>query len=144
MSSVTLMALTKDINQILRDATKLRIYGNEVKEGFQRPCFFVQVLPVQDQIESANLERRLITVIIHYFSEHGTDPENLTMADTLRQTFGMIISAGGRKLTRGEARTDTVDGVLQFKFDLSFYDEPAGAGTKEPYDLMKVLKTKWR
>jgi len=144
MSSVTLTALTKDINQILRDATKLRIYGNEVKEGFQRPCFFVQVLPVQDRIESANLERRLITVIIHYFSEQATDPENLTMADTLRQTFGMVIAAAGRKFTRGDARIDTVDGVLQFKFDLSFYDEPAGAGKTEPYDLMKVLKTKWR
>lgn len=143
---MNLAVLAKDINNILRTATGHRVYGNEVKEGFKRPSFFVQYLPVQDRLESAHLERRLITVAITYFSDTGSDVENLTMADKLKEVFGMVLYVGGRKLTRGEARTDIVDGVLQFRFDLNFYDTPARAiseGEPEPVDLMQELEIHW-
>ncbi|HQD81181.1 MAG TPA: hypothetical protein PK003_10145 [Bacillota bacterium] len=143
MGSATLASIMRDINTTLREATGLRVYGNEVKEGFKRPCFFVQLLPIHDRIESARMERRLIMVAVQYFSEHGTDIENLAMADKLKEVFGLTIDVGGRKLTRGGTRIDMVDGVLQFRFDLDFYDTPAQAAELEPVDLMQELKIHW-
>jgi len=49
----------------------------------------------------------------------------------------MTLKVNDRYITLQEIRTDITDGVLQFKFDLNFFD--GVEITKEEYEIMKQL-----
>ncbi len=78
-------------------------------------------------------------IVINYFSKNETELENLKMIDELKKAFGMTLKVGSRYLTLQNIEADTTDGVLQFKFDLNFFD---GVETtkEEGYEAAGELK----
>jgi hypothetical protein len=124
---MTLVEIKTAINAMLAP-TGLKIYGNEVREGFSRPCFFVNLLPVKsDTLKRLTSENSLMVEIV-YFSTNRTDLENLHMYDTLKGILTPILPIGTRKFLTRNLRSEIIDEtdyIYSVKFDLNFYDEIA-------------------
>lgn len=135
---ITLVDIKKTINNVLKNNfPDVKIYSSDTKEGFNRPAFFTQIVPLTSDYETVNYTSNRLMVVINYFSENETELENLRMADALKKAYGMTLKVKDRYITLREIKTDITDGVLQFKFDLNFFD--GVEITKEEYEIMKQL-----
>lgn len=135
---ITLVDIKKSINQVLKtNFPDIKLYADEVEEGFTRPSFFTSIIPIIFNYDTTNYSSNKLMVVINYFSENETELENLKMIDGLKKAYGMTLKVKDRYITLQEIRTDITDGVLQFKFDLNFFD--GVEITKEEYEIMKQL-----
>ena len=119
---IDMLDLKKSINGLLKD-TGIKTIDNGTKEGFKRPCFFVQILPVggTDLLKSTTLQNSH-TIEINYFSKEQTQLDNFKMVETLKEKVFPYIAIKDRKLTPRSVRNEDVDGVLSFRFNLSWLD----------------------
>src|SRR5690606_6808272 len=130
----------KSINNVLKNNfPDVKIYSSDTKEGFNRPAFFTQIVPLTSDYETVNYTSNRLMVAIQYFSESGTELENLKMDEDLRKAFGMTLKVNQRSFLLRNIRSEIVDEVLQFKFDLNFFDGVEITKTKEEYEIMKQL-----
>ncbi|KLU64019.1 hypothetical protein DEAC_c40130 [Desulfosporosinus acididurans] len=121
---ITLLDIKTAVNTAIKP-TGLKTYGNEVKEGFSRPCFFVNVTPVKSETFKKDTSENSVMVEIVYFSQNRTDLENLQMYDTLKGLLTPVLAIGAKKKMisnfRGEV-IDEIDRIYSVKFDLNYYD----------------------
>lgn len=115
---LSLVSLKKAIVDKLR-VLNIKIIANEVKSGFEKPAFFISLIPISNDT-GIDMQERVITVNIHYFSKEKTDIDNLKMIDNLNNLFINCIEVEDRVLTLYEKREELEDNVLQYKFDLRF------------------------
>jgi len=123
---ITLVDIKKAINDALVPTGLKPPYGNEVKEGFSRPCFFVNLIPVTSDTFKRDTSENSLMVEIVYFSANKTDLENLQMYDTLKGILTPILTIGNRKLLVRNFRAEVIDEddhIYSVKFDLNYYDE---------------------
>jgi len=82
MQPVTFLDVRAGVVQALEQAfPEMQIYGEENKEGFATPCFFVKLL---EPTHSQELNRRYLRVLpfeVLYYTE--TDSERIAMAEQL-------------------------------------------------------------
>ncbi|EHQ92143.1 phage tail terminator family protein [Desulfosporosinus youngiae] len=95
-----------------------KTYGEEIKQGFKKPCFFVKLFPVsQDQLLGRRYQRSH-SFDIHYFA--GSNEELHDMAEQLYDKMELISLDDG--LIRGTGmRHEVVDGVLHFFVNYNFH-----------------------
>lgn len=110
------------INQQL-GKTGIEITSRDVKEGFNRPSFFVQLDNVGRSGDESQVHRSM-TVQIYYFptDRYEYSLEVLDMQETLENLFDLKLAVKDRFFNVDEVRTNVVDGVLNASFDLEFYD----------------------
>jgi len=122
---ITLVDIKKSVNDVLA-ITGMKTYGSEIKEGYKRPSFFVQIIPVtSDTFKKETSENSLIVEMV-YYSANKTDLENLQMYDILRKNFGSSLKIGIRNILIRKFRAETIDdidNIYSIKFNLNFYDE---------------------
>lgn len=107
--------------EIIKNLGMGKIYSHEIKEGFDRPCFFVGLTPIKVEYLNKNYKKIKILIVINYFSENKTESENLEMMDILEKNLGMILEVEDRKLVINDLRSQTIDGnILETKFNLEF------------------------
>lgn len=136
---INLLQIKRTINKKLKDKfPDIKIYSNETKEGFKRPAFFTQIVPAVFDYETVNFASNKLIIVINYFSKNKTELENIKMNDSLIRAFGMTLKVSHRSFLIKNIRSEIVDEVLQFKFDLDFYTS-TGIG-KEEYQIMEELK----
>lgn len=97
-----------------------KIYGEKVEQGLVRPCFFVDLLPIDFEKINPELQRQLITVDIQYMSFEDTKEKNLEMASILPQLFHYVTLDDGKRIQITEEKFETIDGILHYLFDLDF------------------------
>lgn len=95
------------------------IIANDIRSGFDKPAFFVQLMPIGDETD-ISISTSTVTINIHYFSKEKTEIENLKMLDKLKKIFINKLEVEDRVLTLYEKRYDIDDNVLQFKFDIRY------------------------
>ncbi len=93
--------------------------ANDIRSGFDKPAFFVQLMPIGDETD-ISISTSTVTINIHYFSKEKTEIENLKMLDKLKKIFINKLEVEDRVLTLYEKRYDIDDNVLQFKFDIRY------------------------
>lgn len=122
---LTLADIMLVVNSKLESKFKLKIYGNEVKEGFTRPSFFVQLLPTSSNLETVNLTSHSVTVVITHFTKEHDDPANLKIVDELRRLFVGKLQVKDRHLDISNFKVDFAgeDNFPQASFDLHYYDD---------------------
>lgn len=100
----------------------MTIYGEEIKQGFKVPCFFVKLFPVSQNREVGRRYKRFHSFDIHYFPKSKTDA-NEEMQDMAEQLFEkMEFIEVGDDLCRGSnMNSEIIDGVLHFFVDLDFH-----------------------
>lgn len=101
----------------------IEITSKDVTEGFNRPSFFVEFL---NSIRSAdeNQVHKSLNVQIYYFptDRYEYSLEVLEIQEQLEYLFELKLPVVDRLLTINEANADMVDGVLNFSFDIEFYE----------------------
>jgi hypothetical protein len=134
----TLVDIKKSINQVLKaNFPTIKIYSSDTKEGFTRPAFFTSIIPVTLDYETTNFTSNKLMVVINYFSENETELENIKMYDELKKAFGMNLKVNDRFFLLKNIRSEIVDEVLQFRFDLDYYVDIEKI---DNYEIMKELK----
>lgn len=135
---ITLVDIKKSINQVLKaNFPTIKIYSSDTKEGFTRPAFFTSIIPITLDYETTNFTSNKLMIIINYFRENGSELENIKMHDKFIKAFGMNLKVNQRSFLLKNIRSEIVDEVLQFRFDLDFLDSLEI--TKEEYETIKEL-----
>lgn len=121
---ISILDIKKAINMKLKesDLGDIKIYGSEVKEGFVRPSFFVQLFIESSDLFSYNTTENYITVEIVYFGKEKTELENLKMYEKLKKSFSLPLEISDRKILPEKIRADFNE-ILSFKFNINFYDD---------------------
>lgn len=107
--------------------TKLKVFdinivANDIRSGFEKPAFFVQLMPIGEEVNN-DISINTLTVNIHYFSKDKTDLDNLKMIDKLKKVFVNKLEVNDRTLVISDKRYDTDDNILQFMFDIRYTEE---------------------
>lgn len=120
------MITYKDIKIAINRKLKtlgIEINSRDVTEGFIRPSFFVEFL---DSIRSAdeNQVHKSLNVQIYYFptDRYEYSIEVLDVQEKLENLFDLKLPVVDRLLTINQADVNMVDGVLNFSFDIEFYE----------------------
>ncbi|GIO42476.1 hypothetical protein J41TS4_22340 [Paenibacillus apis] len=105
------------------------VYGEEIKQGFEAPCFFVKLLTMGQDQELNRRYRRSHAFDIHFFPKsvdsneeaHGTAEQ---LYDKLR-----LVNIDGAMYRGAGMNHEVVDGVLHFFVDFNFHvfaEKPPG------------------
>ncbi|MHB9947327.1 hypothetical protein CF095_18480 [Clostridium botulinum] len=135
---INILDIKKSINAKLKDIKDVKIYGSEVKEGFVRPSFFVQLFVESNDLFSYDITENYMTAEIVYFGKEKTGLENLKMYEQLKKSFSLPLELNDRKILPRKIRADFND-VLSFRFNLNFYDDAyIGKEKLEPIDNIEL------
>lgn len=76
--------------------TEYTYYSMDVKEGFERPCFFTQIKPMDNKAANYNSRRTQATLYIDYLQETIDEADFLDVIQELQDTFGLAVRIGDR------------------------------------------------
>lgn len=97
------------------------VYGDEVKEGYKTPCFFIELLPIESETETKNFLTTSLMIIISYFSDCEESLKNLEILADLKCGFGIGLKVQERHFTLQDSISEKVeDGVYQFSFNITY------------------------
>lgn len=129
------------INELLENATGLKVYGKEVTEGYKTPSLFVEKINKPFKRETIGFAKSGFTIKITYFQSAPDELDQMRLLDKVRDAFGMCVKIADRNLTVGEITHDYVgqkENILQISVDFDFYENTTPEETAEiarEYDL---------
>lgn len=97
----------------------IKRYGDEIRQGFVEPCFFVKLLNASQTQELNIRYRRTHSFDIHYFPQDNSNEEAHDMAEKLYDALELIEYDGVQYNGTG-MNHEIVDGVLHFFVDYAF------------------------
>ena len=100
-----------------------KIYGKEIKEGYDAPCFFTEILDKGSRAETKNFAKGGFTIKITYFQAEKNELDQLEKVDEIKDLFGLIFCVGDRKLTVGEFSHDYIgeyQDILQISIEIDY------------------------
>ncbi len=100
-----------------------KIYGREIKEGYDAPCFFTEILDRGGKGETKNYAKGGFTIKIIYFQAEKNELDQLEKVDEIKDLFGLIFCVGDRKLTIGEFSHDYIgeyQDILQISIEVDY------------------------
>ncbi|MDP4117586.1 MAG: hypothetical protein Q8873_00135 [Bacillota bacterium] len=116
------------------------VTANEVTQGFNKPTFFIDVLPVSAQLQGKFYEMVTVSVEITYHPEIETREELLRISEQMKQFFLYeSVPVCDRFLSTDEMVFDTDKSALTAYFELEFMQETNI--TEKEYPKMKQLQT---
>lgn len=107
-------AIFQKLKQAFPDHT---LYGESVKQGLSRPCFFIDILPINVNFINPTMIERSIIVDVQYMSKEDTKQKNLEMSEQLIPLFETLTLPTGEVRPINQ-RFEILDGILHFLFDL--------------------------
>ena len=114
------------------------VIASEVKEGFNKPACFIEVMPVSVSIENQFTELVTNSVEISYFPSVETKEELIKNADKMKSVFCYTpLEINGRFLSINEITFEAEQSALIIYFELEFYQETQAEVKQEP--LMENL-----
>lgn len=100
-----------------------KIYGKEIREGYDAPCFFTEILDRGSRAETRNFAKGGFTVKITYFQTAKNELDQLEKVDEIKDLFGLIFYVGDRKLTIGDFSHDYIgeyQDILQISVEIDY------------------------
>lgn len=110
------------INQILdKEFPNIAIYGEEIKQGFEEPCFFIKVLSSAQDKQLNIRYKKVVYFDIHYFSDkEDINSDCNDMADKLYEALEYV--KVNENLYRASNMThEIIDGVLHFMLQFNYH-----------------------
>lgn len=109
-----------------------KIYGKEIREGYDAPCFFTEILDRGGKAETRNFAKGGFTVKITYFQTAKNELDQLEKVDEIKDLFGLFFCVGDRKLTIGEFSHDYIgeyQDILQISIEIDYKENTQKADT---------------
>lgn len=103
--------------------SQYKIYGKEIREGYNAPCFFTEILDRGSRAETRNFAKGGFTVKITYFQKEKNELDQLEKVDEIKDLFGLFFCVGDRKLTVGEFSHDYIgeyQDILQISIEIDY------------------------
>ena len=100
-----------------------KIYGKEIREGYDAPCFFTEILDRGSRAETRNFAKGGFTVKITYFQTAKNELDQLEKVDEIKDLFGLFFCVGDRKLTIGDFSHDYIgeyQDILQISIEIDY------------------------
>lgn len=138
---ITYTDIRMAINQKL-ETTGVTINSRDVKEGFKRPSFFLQLNNVGRGGSESQVEKSL-TAQIYYFpsDRYEYEIEVLEMQETLDNLFDLKLPIKDRLINISEYNSFLNDGVLNVLFDIEFEEARNREKYEQyPYEIMHELE----
>lgn len=129
------------VNTLLKEKTGLKIYGNDVTEGYETPSLFVQIISKPHKRQTRNFAKSGFSVKITYFQNEPDESEQLELLDIVREAFGMVLVVQDRRLTTGEITYDYVgqkENILQITVDYDFCENTSTPSTEEIAEAVDI------
>ena len=118
--------IAKAVTMVIKGAfPKVPIYGDEVREGYKTPSFFVGIMPVSSINHTKSIKEEQLLITVSYFSHTTESIKNYKVMQELKVAFGQVLGVDNRKFTIQETNTEKVgeDGdIYQFTFDINYYE----------------------
>ena len=122
------------VNALLKSKYPYKIYGKEIKEGYNAPCFFIEIVDKGSRAETKNFIGGGFTLKITYFQNIKNELDQLEKVDEIKDLFGLIFCVGERKLTVGEYSHDYIgeySDILQISIDIDYKENTEKEETAE-------------
>lgn len=113
----------------------VQVYSEKVRVGFERPAFFIDIIPISNLICNKYLVEKSIMVDIFYIPEIVSDKEseeNLTLVDKLNGLFSTTFIVLDRAITLQNSKIEIIDSILHYKFELNFMDDNEDVEEEQP------------
>ncbi len=118
--------IAKAVTKVIKEAfPNVPIYGDEVKEGYKKPSFFIGILPVSSINYTRSIKEEQLLITVSYFSNTTDTLKNYSVMQKIKAAFGQVLGVDNRKFTIQEITTEKVgeDGdIYQFTFDINYYE----------------------
>ena len=118
--------IVKAVTMIIKEAfPNIPIYGDEVREGYKTPSFFIGIMPVSSINHTKAIKKEQLLITVTYFSNTAESLKNYRVMQELKVAFGQVLGVDNRKFTIQETNTEKVgeDGdIYQFTFDINYYE----------------------
>lgn len=120
---ISLKDIRLAINDKLISEFGYEINSNDVKEGFKRPSFFVS-FENSTRSSTESQTHRFLTVIIYFFptDRYNYSLEVLDVQERLEDLFDLKLQVMNRQFNIDEVQASVTDGVLNFSFDIEYYE----------------------
>lgn len=118
-------AIKTAANELLAEATGLKIYGREVTEGYDTPSLFIEIVSKPFSHSTINFAKNGFSLKITFFQETPNELRQLQLIDTVKAAFGMVFAVEDRKLTVNEITYDYIgqkENILQISVEFDFYE----------------------
>lgn len=117
--------IKKEMIQVIRNLYPkgYRFYGAEITEGYEKPSFFTQILPVTMETETKNIRNNVMMLVITYFQRETNEADFLKKAHEIRAAFGLKVKVGDRHFNVTDFDYDFIgndDDILQIRVTVSF------------------------
>ncbi|ABR48573.1 hypothetical protein Amet_2419 [Alkaliphilus metalliredigens QYMF] len=119
---ITLKDIKIAITTRLKNTLDIEITSKDIKEGFKRPSFFIQLDNIRKSAAGVDQVKRELTVRIYYFpsDRYQYSIEILDIQEQLEEIFDTKLKVIDRYLNIDEIESITTDGVLQLYFDIAY------------------------
>ena len=120
---ITIKDMQTAVSKLLTK-NKYSVIASEVKEGFQKPACFIEVLPVSVAMENKFYELVTLGIEISYHPSMETKEELILNAEKLKNIFLYTpIKVKDRFLSVNEITFDSDKSILTAYFELEFLQE---------------------
>lgn len=120
-----------------------RFYGTEVEEGYEKPSFFTQLVPVMMENGAQQVTDNVFLFAITYFQKDRDEMDALEKASEIQEAYGLKVRVADRYVNVTEISYDFVGNggnILQVQVTVSYKDQIGKH--KEEQALMETLE--WR
>lgn len=112
-------AIMKKLKQEFPDYKR---YGEEIKQGFQAPCFFLAVINTNSKQQMIGKRYlRTISLDVHFFPDPKAQNEQMYEMGDLLYMLLEVLHIDGQILQGSEMNFEIVDGVLHFFVDYKVF-----------------------
>ena len=120
---ITIQDIQTAVTKRLRD-NGYTVIASEVREGFQKPACFVDVLPVSVELQNAYSELVTDSVTISYYPLLETREEIIRVSEEMKSIFlYSSLPVADRFLSINEIIFDNDKSALIVQFDIEFLQE---------------------
>ena len=120
---ITIQDIQTAVTKRLKDNGYM-VFASEVREGFQKPACFVDVLPVSVELQNAYSELITDSVTISYYPLEETREEIIRASEDMKTIFlYSSLPVSDRFLNINEIIFDNDKSALIVQFDIEFLQE---------------------
>lgn len=115
------MVKVKDIKKAIIDKIKtlnIKVYSDNIKEGFDTPCIFVSVEKYENSLDNSNTIKKYLDIYVRYIDKDEIN--RLDVLDNINLLFLKILEVKDRVFTLHNKINLFKDEYVELNFDIEF------------------------